>query len=252
MEYNNQWRAPQQWRQPDRPLDKIRNKCILSYQYRIWLSDGCRLLEIQLRWLLPGKKRFTLVVSWWTVKVRCSKPECQKDIHFKGDLQSVLRMTRHLCFVFSEQDGEKLGEYSAGISLRRSSLSEKILFWVQVMKRKREKFTILKEVSFVCKYRCIYLIYPIYLIPNIKISVCKISCSQNILEATCPSVKRPSAKCSGTNIVFTNKLSRRWHTWAGQTASHSLQAIHLSSPDGYLRNACSPRNRGLRGPFSKG
>ena len=78
-------------------------------------------------------------------------------------------MTRHLCFVFSEQDGEKLGEYSAGISLRRSSLSEKILFWVQVMKRKREKFTILKEVSFVCKYRCIYLIYPIYLIPNMSL-----------------------------------------------------------------------------------
>ena len=41
-------------------------------------------------------------------------------------------------------------------------------------------------------------------------------------------------------------------TWAGQMASHSLQAIHLSSPEGYLLNACSPRKRGLSGPFSKG
>ena len=30
--------------------------------------------------------------------------------------------------------------------------------------------------------------------------------------------------------------------WAGQTASHNLQAIHLSSPLGYLLKACSPRN----------
>ena len=41
-------------------------------------------------------------------------------------------------------------------------------------------------------------------------------------------------------------------TCAGQMASHSLQAIHLSSPDGYLRRACSPRNLGLSGPFSNG
>ena len=36
---------------------------------------------------------------------------------------------------------------------------------------------------------------------------------------------------------------------AGQTASHSLHAIHLSSPFGYLRRACSPLKRGLKGPF---
>ena len=28
--------------------------------------------------------------------------------------------------------------------------------------------------------------------------------------------------------------------------------MHLSSPVGYRRSACSPRKRGLRGPFSKG
>lgn len=39
---------------------------------------------------------------------------------------------------------------------------------------------------------------------------------------------------------------------AGQIASHSLQAMHLSSPVGYLRRACSPRKRGEIGPFSKG
>lgn len=39
---------------------------------------------------------------------------------------------------------------------------------------------------------------------------------------------------------------------AGQIASQSLQAIHLSSPVAYLRNACSPLNRGESGPFSKG
>ena len=47
------------------------------------------------------------------------------------------------------------------ISLPRSSISsEKVLFRVQVMKKKREKFTILKEVFiiFVCKYGC-YNIY---------------------------------------------------------------------------------------------
>ena len=41
-------------------------------------------------------------------------------------------------------------------------------------------------------------------------------------------------------------------TCAGHIASQSLQAMHLSSPEGYLLNACSPRNLGLRGPFSKG
>ena len=40
--------------------------------------------------------------------------------------------------------------------------------------------------------------------------------------------------------------------WAGQTASHNLHAIHLSSPLGYLLKACSPRKRGLIFPFSKG
>ena len=35
-------------------------------------------------------------------------------------------------------------------------------------------------------------------------------------------------------------------------ASQSLQAMHLSSPLGYLRRACSPRKRGLSGPFSNG
>ena len=39
---------------------------------------------------------------------------------------------------------------------------------------------------------------------------------------------------------------------AGQTASHNLQAMHLSSPSGYLRNACSPLNLGEIGPFSNG
>ena len=42
------------------------------------------------------------------------------------------------------------------------------------------------------------------------------------------------------------------HTWAGQTASQSLQAMQRSSPDGYRRSACSPRKRGLSGPFSNG
>ncbi len=36
---------------------------------------------------------------------------------------------------------------------------------------------------------------------------------------------------------------------AGQTASHNLHAIHLSSPFGYLLKACSPLKRGLIGPF---
>ena len=39
---------------------------------------------------------------------------------------------------------------------------------------------------------------------------------------------------------------------AGQMASQSLHAIHRSSPEGYLRRACSPRKRGEMGPFSKG
>lgn len=39
---------------------------------------------------------------------------------------------------------------------------------------------------------------------------------------------------------------------AGQMASHSLQAMQRSSPDGYRRRACSPRKRGEMGPFSKG
>ena len=39
---------------------------------------------------------------------------------------------------------------------------------------------------------------------------------------------------------------------AGQTASHNLHAIHLSSPFGYLLSACSPLNLGLIFPFSKG
>lgn len=32
------------------------------------------------------------------------------------------------------------------------------------------------------------------------------------------------------------------------TASQSLQAMHRSSPEGYRRRACSPRNRGEMGP----
>src|SRR5258708_37530068 len=39
---------------------------------------------------------------------------------------------------------------------------------------------------------------------------------------------------------------------AGQTASHSLQAMQRSSPLGYRRSACSPRKRGLIGVFSSG
>ena len=39
---------------------------------------------------------------------------------------------------------------------------------------------------------------------------------------------------------------------AGQTASQSLQAMHLSSPDSYLLSACSPLNRELINPFSNG
>ena len=35
-------------------------------------------------------------------------------------------------------------------------------------------------------------------------------------------------------------------------ASQSLHAMHLSSPLGYLRRACSPLKRGLSGPFSNG
>ena len=41
-------------------------------------------------------------------------------------------------------------------------------------------------------------------------------------------------------------------TCAGQIASHNLQAMHRSSPDGYLLSACSPLNLGLSGPFSNG
>jgi hypothetical protein len=37
-----------------------------------------------------------------------------------------------------------------------------------------------------------------------------------------------------------------------RTASQSLQAMHRSSPVGYRRSACSPLNRGLIAPFSKG
>jgi hypothetical protein len=36
------------------------------------------------------------------------------------------------------------------------------------------------------------------------------------------------------------------------TASHSLQAMHRSSPVGYRLSACSPRKRGEMGPFSNG
>ena len=39
---------------------------------------------------------------------------------------------------------------------------------------------------------------------------------------------------------------------AGHAEAHSLQAMHLSSPVGYLLRACSPLNLGLIGPFSKG
>ena len=42
---------------------------------------------------------------------------------------------------------------------------------------------------------------------------------------------------------------RRGEEGTGEyTASQSLQAIHLSSPDGYRRNACSPLKRGDMGP----
>ena len=39
---------------------------------------------------------------------------------------------------------------------------------------------------------------------------------------------------------------------AGQTASQSLHAMHRSSPLGYRRSACSPRNLGESGAFSNG
>ena len=39
---------------------------------------------------------------------------------------------------------------------------------------------------------------------------------------------------------------------AGHTASQSLQPMHLSSPLGYLLNACSPLNLGESGVFSSG
>lgn len=54
------------------------------------------------------------------------------------------------------------------------------------------------------------------------------------------------------SIQLFSKVFTMFHTCAGQIASQSLQAIHRSSPEGYLLNACSPRKRGLRGPFSKG
>jgi len=37
---------------------------------------------------------------------------------------------------------------------------------------------------------------------------------------------------------------------AGQAYAHSLQAIHLSSPVGYLLKACSPLKDGEMAPFS--
>ena len=37
-----------------------------------------------------------------------------------------------------------------------------------------------------------------------------------------------------------------------RTASQSLQAMQRSSPVGYRRSTCSPLNRVLIGPFSKG
>src|SRR5215210_7122403 len=39
---------------------------------------------------------------------------------------------------------------------------------------------------------------------------------------------------------------------AGQTASHSLQAMQRSSPFSYRRRACRPRKRGDSGVFSSG
>lgn len=52
----------------------------------------------------------------------------------------------------------------------------------------------------------------------------------------------PSARGSASIVI----------ACAGHIASHDLHAIHLSSPVLYLRKACSPLNRGLKGPFSKG
>jgi len=37
---------------------------------------------------------------------------------------------------------------------------------------------------------------------------------------------------------------------AGHACAHSLQAMHLSSPVGYLLKACSPLNYGEIAPFS--
>jgi len=37
---------------------------------------------------------------------------------------------------------------------------------------------------------------------------------------------------------------------AGHALWHNLQAMHLSSPVGYLLKACSPLKFGLMGPFS--
>jgi hypothetical protein len=56
-------------------------------------------------------------------------------------------------------------------------------------------------------------------------------------------VRRLPSSLSSASMVMAN---------AGQTASQSLHAIHLSSPLGYRRRACSPRNRGDNGPFSNG
>ena len=52
----------------------------------------------------------------------------------------------------------------------------------------------------------------------------------------------PSARCSESMVIAI----------AGQTASHNLHAIQRSSPFGYRRKACNPRNRGDCGVFSSG
>ena len=39
---------------------------------------------------------------------------------------------------------------------------------------------------------------------------------------------------------------------AGQKASHSLHAMHLSLPEGYLQSACSPQKRSDSDAFPVG
>ena len=70
-----------------------------------------------------------------------------------------------------------------------------------------------------------------------------LNCTFMVITITTVKQPKTKKKQNKTRIIY---------TCAGQAASHSLQAIHRSSPDGYLLRACSPLNRGLSGPFSNG